>query len=630
MLTTKIKRLVIVLLLSLSHGVFSQEAPTIVQNTYSTPNLINYQGVLRDASGNLIANTPIVLEINLTTNTIGTGTVYSEQLTATTNAYGMFNIQYGDGGDVFTSGNFSTINWANGPYYLHISYKLASSSGSFTELGYSNQLVAVPYALHAKTAESIVGGSITETDPVFIASPANNITSNDINNWNSPSWTKTATTVYTDKMVGIGTTTPTKSLEIIDAGLSDTKQTVLNIVATNTVGGTGFNEALSVDLNSTTSSNAGANGVYSLSHGVNNGSNRGVVGEAYGATGSNYGVFGLSRGTQGTSIGVNSRSTGINSGSNIGMYTLARNSQLENIGLSSYAINNATAQAESIGVFTAASGVSSNDNIGVFARANGSTMQNRAFHGEAFSTGAQRNTGLYLSAGDGSDSNYGVDAYTTGGGLFNYGVAGNEAGSTGTNIGIYGSSIGGANHYAGYFSGNVTITGNLNVQGNLSKAGGTFKIDHPEDPANKYLVHSFVESPEMMNIYNGNTKTDANGYSIIELPSYFEKINKDFRYQLTVIGTFAQAIVKEKVANNKFVIQTNEPNVEVSWQVTGIRADKWANENRVVPELEKTEKGTYIHPELYGQTKESKESYVPVVVQKRKTIELKSVIIDEK
>lgn len=160
------------------------------------------------------------------------------------------------------------------------------------------------------------------------------------------------------------------------------------------------------------------------------------------------------------------------------------------------------------------------------------------------------------------------------------------------------------------FVGNVTITGDLNVTGNIAKGGGTFKIDHPLDPKNKYLVHSFVESPEMMNIYSGNAKTDANGYVTVTLPSYFEAANKDFRYQLTTIGSFAQAIVKEKVTGNKFVIQTSTPNVEVSWQITAVRADKYANENRILPEKEKEFKGTYLHPELYGAGHEQSETFV--------------------
>ncbi|MCW3102372.1 MAG: hypothetical protein JWO09_812 [Bacteroidetes bacterium] len=146
------------------------------------------------------------------------------------------------------------------------------------------------------------------------------------------------------------------------------------------------------------------------------------------------------------------------------------------------------------------------------------------------------------------------------------------------------------------------VQGNVNVIGSVAKGSGTFKIDHPLDPGNKYLYHSFVESPDMMNVYNGNITTDAGGIAVVELPDYFESLNKDFRYQLTVIGDFAQAIVYEKVSGNKFVIKTDKPGIEVSWQVTGIRKDPYAEQNRVVPEVEKapSEKGKYLYPKAYG------------------------------
>ncbi len=165
------------------------------------------------------------------------------------------------------------------------------------------------------------------------------------------------------------------------------------------------------------------------------------------------------------------------------------------------------------------------------------------------------------------------------------------------------------------FTGDMTITGNLNVTGNIAKGGGTFKIDHPLDPSNKYLVHSFVESPEMMNIFSGNIVTDANGYATVTMPEYFEAANKDFRYQLTVIGSFAQAIIQEKISGNQFVIRTNQPNVEVSWQITAVRADAYANANRVEPEEEKENKGTYVHPELYGQSADKQENAVKTAEQ---------------
>ena len=146
-------------------------------------------------------------------------------------------------------------------------------------------------------------------------------------------------------------------------------------------------------------------------------------------------------------------------------------------------------------------------------------------------------------------------------------------------------------------------TGNVVVTGNLSKGGGSFKIDHPLDPANKYLYHSFVESPDMMNIYNGNIVTDGSGKATVTLPAYFEALNMEFRYQLTVIGSFSQAIISKEVAGNKFEIATNQPNVKVSWQVTGIRHDNYANQNRIPNEVdkEKENKGKYLHPKAFGK-----------------------------
>jgi len=168
-------------------------------------------------------------------------------------------------------------------------------------------------------------------------------------------------------------------------------------------------------------------------------------------------------------------------------------------------------------------------------------------------------------------------------------------------VGIAGSAFdGAAKGKAGRFEGDVEVTGTL------SKAGGSFKIDHPLDPENKYLSHSFVESPDMMNIYNGNVTTDQNGLAVVELPDYFDSLNRDFRYQLTVVGQFAQAIVAEEVKNNRFTIQSSVPGVKVSWLVTGIRQDAWANKNRIPVEQLKseTERGRYLHPEAFNQPEE--------------------------
>jgi len=105
-----------------------------------------------------------------------------------------------------------------------------------------------------------------------------------------------------------------------------------------------------------------------------------------------------------------------------------------------------------------------------------------------------------------------------------------------------------------------------------------------------------------MNIYNGNITTDATGKATVKLPDYFEALNMEFRYQLTVIGSFAQAIVNKEVSSNQFEIATNQPNVKVSWQVTGVRHDAYANKNRIPNEVEKApqDKGKYLHPKAFN------------------------------
>jgi trimeric autotransporter adhesin len=145
--------------------------------------------------------------------------------------------------------------------------------------------------------------------------------------------------------------------------------------------------------------------------------------------------------------------------------------------------------------------------------------------------------------------------------------------------------------------------GSVDVAGNLSKSGGSFKIDHPLDPANKYLYHSFVESPDMMNIYNGDVTLDEKGEAAVQLPDWFESLNQDFRYQLTAVGAPGPNLyIAEKVHDNSFKIAGGQPGSEVSWQVTGIRHDAWANVHRIPVEIAKpaAERGSYIHPELFG------------------------------
>jgi hypothetical protein len=178
--------------------------------------------------------------------------------------------------------------------------------------------------------------------------------------------------------------------------------------------------------------------------------------------------------------------------------------------------------------------------------------------------------------------------------------------------GVYGTG----SSYAGYFSGNVYVSGTL------SKSSGTFKIDHPLDPENKYLQHSFVESPEMMNVYNGNVVLDEQGEAWVELPEWFEALNREFRYQLTCIGGFAPVYVAEKIADNRFKIAGGSPEMEISWQVTGVRQDPYAKAHPIKVEEVKPpeEQGYYLHPDVYGQPEEKSIEWArdPEMMRKKK------------
>jgi len=188
---------------------------------------------------------------------------------------------------------------------------------------------------------------------------------------------------------------------------------------------------------------------------------------------------------------------------------------------------------------------------------------------------------------------------TSSGGFISTGVmALNSAPANG--IGLYARGSGGG--VAGLFDGNVEVTGSL------TKAGGGFKIDHPIDPANKYLSHSFVEAPERKNVYDGISALDDNGACWVELPEWFEALNGDFRYQLSAIAAPAPNLhVAREISNNRFSIAGGMPGMKVSWQVTGVRKDAWAKAHPLMVEEEKpeSERGYYQNPELYHQHREN-------------------------
>ena len=97
---------------------------------------------------------------------------------------------------------------------------------------------------------------------------------------------------------------------------------------------------------------------------------------------------------------------------------------------------------------------------------------------------------------------------------------------------------------------------------------------------------------------------DRKGEAWINLPDWFEALNRDFRYQLTAIGAPAPKLyIAQEVSGNRFKIAGGQRGGKVSWQVTGIRQDPYAERHRIVVEEDKpaAEQGYYLHPEVYGQ-----------------------------
>ena len=238
------------------------------------------------------------------------------------------------------------------------------------------------------------------------------------------------------------------------------------------------------------------------------------------------------------------------------------------------------------------------------------------------SSSAANAAGVYGTINSSADYSGGVRGENFNAACCGFGVVGFHAGQ-GIGIGGYAPNGFGVfgwspNNWAAYFDGAVQVVRDLHVNGVLYKGAGAFRIDNPLDPAHSYLQHSFVESPQMMNVYDGNVTTNAKGFATVQLPKWFQVLNKDFRYQLTSLSGLQEVAIAREIHDNRFTIQSEKPHSKVSWQVTGIRHDPYANANRiqvVVPKEGKAE-GKYLHPQLYGQPHSKGETALPGIARK--------------
>ena len=306
----------------------------------------------------------------------------------------------------------------------------------------------------------------------------------------------------------------------------------------------------------------------------------GGMGSATASTGTTYGLFGSSSSTSGRGVfGEATATSGTTYGGRFeadsttghGIFALATSATGQNYG----------------GRFQ----TNSTDGRGIYALANSSTGTN---FGGKFETNSPDGYGVYALADASTGTNYGV--YGRSNGTEGYGVYGvtNNSNATGFNAGVLGTRIGGPNGWA------ISALGDFYASG--MKA---FCIDDPSDPANYNLLHYCSESPQPQNFYSGNVVTDALGYAWISLPDYFAEINKEFKYQLTIIDTtddFVLAKVSREIEDNRFQVRTSKPKVKVSWRVEATRNDPYVRFYPLPDRRAKSgrAKGKYLHPELYG------------------------------
>ncbi len=534
-----------------------------------SPAKIDFQALARDAAGEPITNQSITLRASILDGPMGF-VIWQETQNVNTDDFGLFTVQLGEDTPI-------AANWGDSYHYIKIEVDPEGGS-SFIDMG-TTQLLSVPYALYATNVEN---NDDDDADPTNefqeLSVSGNDLSISDGNTVTLPGgtsfWEQNGDDIYfLTGNVGVGTETPGYGTNPADAK-------ILTINAAD-AGGADEHPAI-LEFRGSDATNGGVLGkieFFNWANGVN---------------------YDLAKIEASRSDGTNQAYSSLNFFTRMG-------------GPATYTSKMTIDHNGYVGVGTTSPlvrlhSVLTND-VGVLGSDLGSMYSPTQYLSPAIAGFSDNNTGDIsygvLGHGNSTTSFYNMGIFGEGGGgtTNNYGIYGAAFGQAGSNysISVYGDDQGTADvgNYAGYFVGDVHISGTL------SKSGGSFKIDHPMDPENKYLIHSFVESPDMMNIYNGNITTDNNGLAVVELPDYFEAENIDFRYQLTVLGEFAQAIVKEKISENKFTIMTDKPNIEVSWQVTGIRNDKWAQQNRIDPVMQKrgVEKGKYLNPEVYGKSK---------------------------
>jgi hypothetical protein len=336
-----------------------------------------------------------------------------------------------------------------------------------------------------------------------------------------------------------------------------------------------------------------------------------------------YGVRAVASATSGPNVGIYASSA---SNSGKGMLATAPSTSGQTHGV--YGSSNSTSGVGVEGVASASSGVAngvvgrtlSPSGYGVFG-VSSSTTSGAGVYGRATYGGGPSSPigvlgevigGIGGAASGVKGVGYPYGVYGVSQQEFGTGVEGYNLADTGPGYGVRGR-VDSPAAYAVYSFGNFGASG--------TKA---FRIDHPDDPTNKYLLHYAAESPEVINFYRGVVRLDGSGEAVVELPKYFARINRSPSYQLTAmdapmpmlhvadgidetaLDAAASAFPGEAVATCTFRIAGGQSGARVSWEVKAVRNDRWIRSHavQVEPEKEGCERGKYQHPELYDQPPE--------------------------
>jgi hypothetical protein len=375
-------------------------------------------------------------------------------------------------------------------------------------------------------------------------------------------------------------------------------------------------------------------GVYGVGESNSGG---GVYGEARAPTGLTYGVYGLSRSTSGTGVrGFAMATSGITYGGKFrtdspdgygvlseGRLRVDHNSTIDKATLRLHELEADFARLEFTNTNTArkwqiaglVGATIADDRLNFWNSDVGDILSIR---GDGTVVGTNPSTADYAFALHGIISSTSPGTFSAAVRGQNNGTGGNGIGvwgsQDGSGWGVYGTSVSGIGVY-GYAS--TTSGYGVYSQGRFAATGTkSFQIDHPLRPETYYLSHFCTEGPEPYNSYRGTVVLDANGEAWIQLPNYFEAMNRDPSYHLTAVGApMPNLHVAVEIQGNRFKIAGGVPGKKVSWEVKAIRNDPWVKRYGFQTEQEKEDifKGKYLQPELYGMPKEYGIHYHPEV-----------------